>query len=139
MGYVQVLRNKTATMLKIIALVAYLVCAVLLNCSYSYRLCLFENGHSLVGFVPVGRVDRKEGMRSREIVEKYPIYRFTGSSVVELKESTSISDQRAHQKIWMSILHKAIERMLEPLKIFGRHNFKVKRKGHGEWQCFLVI
>lgn len=52
-GYVQIFCNKTATRLKIMALVAYPVPAVLMKFMYSFWPWLVENGHTVVEYVLV--------------------------------------------------------------------------------------
>lgn len=62
-------------------------------------------------------------------VEEPSVYSFTRNSPMELEERTSIRSKHVSPKIRMSIIHKAMEHKLEPMKGCGHRIFKVERRG----------
>lgn len=85
-GLIQVYLAKTATSFKFIALVAYPVYVIWLNCTERRRRYMITHGHTLLGFLPIGAVELRERDDDQDVDKGMPMHGFASSKVVPLED-----------------------------------------------------
>jgi len=118
--------------LKSNAMVAYPVHVVLLNATPSFRRWLIDNGHTLVGFLPVEFLpDDTYGDGDDEYCDA------DGDvSVVQLDDFITHTSNKTGRLLKLEMLHKSMKKILEPLRALLDRGFSVKDKSGHVWNCF---
>lgn len=101
MGFVQIFSDKTAMTLRCTALLAYAVHGNLLNVTISRRKRSIDNGHMLVGFLPVCCTPKALKEEKSTKHENILVYKHTSSMTVPLESSvraTTASERRERRK-----------------------------------------
>lgn len=85
--YVQVFSDKAATSLKSTALIAYYAHTLLMNFKYIFWQSFVENGHTVVGYMPMKSIWTKEIAAALSATRSSTWYSFSGSEECEREKA----------------------------------------------------
>lgn len=106
--------------------------------TYSFRLWLIENCHSVVGDLPVKSTIAKEILAVSSEHERSRGYRLTAYKKIEMEKSTFVGDEMKIRSLCMSLLQAALENVFEPLKRCDRISIQMNIGDRSEL-CFLPV
>lgn len=106
--YVQIFSDEKAASLKSTALVAYPVHVMPIDFTYSFRWWLFENGHTVVGYLPVKRTVVKEVVGVLSKAGRSKRYWFTENKETEMEENSYVGSKTKTRDLRMSLSQAAL-------------------------------
>jgi len=116
-------------------MVAYPVHIVLLNAKPWFRRWLIDNGHTLVGFLPV-EFQGEDGGFDEDDDE---VDRDGTGNVVELDDFISHTSEQSGRILKLEMLHKSMERLMQPLLRLVQSGFEVQDNSRHVWNCFPLL
>lgn len=113
---VQILCDRTVTTLKSTSLVAYSVHIILLSVSLWKRQWLIDNGHEMVGFLPMCCSEHEVKKEESAVGDNTLAYKFTSSTTMPLERGAHITWDLERREKLMTVFHKSMEIVVRPLQ-----------------------
>lgn len=105
----QISSDKTASILKLNALVAYPVLAEFLNFTSQFRRYVIDTGYTLVGFLQVGNQNILTDVNITESYEMISVYGFTSFNSVLLMDNVMLTFTSDGRDSKMGSLHPSLD------------------------------
>ena len=138
-GFLQIYTDKTVTTLKANALVAYPIHIVFANATVKFRRFLIDNGHTIVGFLPVEFrtfVDSWFDIDKMDVVDELEVVNNTHVPVEDFVPHTSSSRGRVAK---LETLHKVMLLIFKPLLNARLKGFEAFFGNVDRWNIFPIL